>query len=128
MQTRRLVLFLLAITVTEILGAAILEEPVEYIMIQDPGLANGQIPQYIDGVIRIKRSGSGDFFGYIKKGITSKITQIAQASAGASAHFSKSSSSGSSGSSGGDGDGYHYGPHHDVPSVSNLIITLFFDH
>ncbi|GLV41072.1 uncharacterized protein CBL_04596 [Carabus blaptoides fortunei] len=114
MKTRRLVLFLLAFTIANTWGAAILEEPVEYIMIEDPSLVNGQIPEYIDGVIRIKRSGSGDFFGYIKKGITSKIAQIAQASAGSSAHFSKSSSSGSSG--GGGGGGYHYGHPHDIPS------------
>lgn len=106
LQSRILILFLLAITASQVLSAAI------DITIQDDDLITDETGKTIDtsgdDVIRIKRSGSPDFFGYIKKGITSKISQIAQASAGASAHFSKTSSG---------GRGYY-----DHPTVSLLII------
>lgn len=112
-------MFLLAITIAETFGAAI-EITIEDDESNSRSLKPGGESAVEDDVIRIKRSGSGDIFGFIKKGITSKLTQVAQASAGASAHFSKGSSGGSSGGGGG---GYYYPSPHSHVSLQKIETT-----
>lgn len=90
-------LVILAITVCRTSGAAVLQ-PVEYVITHN----NPSVPvEYLDPS-RIKRSGSGDILGYVKEGLKAKISQVAGASKGSVAYFSKHSSAHQD-------QGYHYG-------------------
>lgn len=102
---------ILSITISRTIGAAIITQPIEYV-VSENGLQMRPI-DYMDST-RIKRSGSGDILGYVKSGIQTKLSQFAKASAGAISHFSKHSS----------GGGYSYG----IPSVSKTLLFWKVNH
>lgn len=104
-------LAILAVTICRTSGAVILAQPIEYVITH----SNPQeVPVDLMDPTRIKRSGSGDIFGYVKKGIQSKFSQIAKASSGAVAHFSKHSSGPPV------EPGYHYGPPVSINKNTNI--------